>query len=75
MVLWTILPQEAVFPPEPEAEAVNAYEEITYQNTRLIVEPVSRDQCRIVRLLTTNPADYLKAELQPGTFLARNLLE
>lgn len=71
MLLWTILPLEAIFPTEafhPD------YDEIEYQGARMVVEKVSPDSCQIVRIISTNPQDYLRIELQPGKVLKYNQL-
>jgi len=66
MTLWSILPAEMILdnvvsPPD--------YEEIEYSGMKCLVEKIGPRQCKVVRLLTTNPSDYLRAELQPGTIL------
>ena len=64
MTLWTVMPPEAIFPAEhPEP----AYEEAEFSGVKMLVEKISPEQCRIVRLLSTNPQDYLRSELQPGS--------
>jgi len=40
--------------------------EVTYRGKRLLVEPVSPTQARVVRLISTDPADFLRPDLQPG---------
>jgi len=66
MILWTIVPEEAIF-----AENVQpaVYEEMQYLGQKVIVEKLSQNQFRVVRLLTTVPDDYLRNELQPGTVI------
>ena len=67
MLLWTILPAESVlegFDHTPE------YEELDFDGILLMVERLSHRHCRIVRLLTTAPEDYLRPGLQPGTILS-----
>lgn len=66
MILWTIMPFEAVFPDEDFAPA---YEEAEYSGVKMVVEKISPEQCQIVRLISTNPQDYLRRELQPGSIL------
>ena len=66
MTLWSIVPEEVVLnsvtPPA-------AYEEIECSGMKCVVEKTSPTQCRVVRLLTTDPSDYLRTDLQPGTIL------
>ena len=45
------------------------YEEIEYNGIKMMVEKIASDQYRIVRLITTNPEDYLSAQIQPGSIL------
>jgi hypothetical protein len=66
MIMWTVVPMDIVF---YQSEPPPAYEELIYAGTNMLVEKLSPTQCRIVRILTTNPADYLRPEIQPGTVL------
>lgn len=66
MILWSILPTEMVLdnvasPPD--------YEEVECSGMKCLVEKIGPRQCKVVRLLTTDPSDYLRTELQPGTIL------
>jgi hypothetical protein len=66
MLLWTIVPQEVIFAAE---EYCPAYEEIDYSGMKMMVEKQSPTEYRIVRLLSTDPNDYLRPEIQPGMTL------
>ncbi len=72
MIIYTPLPLEWVlsgydsFKPQ--------YLELDYRGGKLIVEMLSPDQGRIVRLISPRPADYLAAENQPGTLVAFKML-
>ncbi len=68
MTLWTIVPEELIFA-DPDSQ-VSAYEEIDYYGQKVMAERLSSTQLRVVRLLSTNPADYLSGDLQPGTVIA-----
>lgn len=63
-MLWTPMAEEAVMvdPRSYDREIV----EITYHGKRLLVEPLSATQARVVRLISTDPADFLRPDLQPG---------
>ena len=71
MVLWTVMPLEDVFPQEYSPN----YEEMEYSGVRMYVERVSNDEYRVVRILSTNPQDYLRKELQPGQIISLNLIQ
>lgn len=47
----------------------NPYEEIEYAGIQMMVEKLSANECRIVRILSTDPADYLRQDIQPGAVL------
>lgn len=66
MTIWSIVPIEMIL---SNAASPTAYEEIECSGMKCLVEKIGPAQCRVVRLLTTDPSDYLRAELQPGTIL------
>lgn len=66
-VLWTVLPPETVL---DGWEKCPAYEEIGLDGATVVVERLSPREARVVRLLSTSPADYLRPEFQPGTMLS-----
>lgn len=68
MILWTIVPEEIIF--AGQNQPVSAYEEIEYLGQKVMVEKIAQNEFRVVRLLTTIPANYLRSELQPGTVIS-----
>ncbi len=67
MILYTILPNEAVFPTDQ-----SAYEQqkvVEWNGVQLLVERTSLTECRVVQVLSTNPQDYLNESTQPGQML------
>ncbi|MDR3592221.1 MAG: YlzJ-like family protein [Negativicutes bacterium] len=66
MLLWTVMPIELVL---DGADKLTAYQEIDYAGLRVLVENLGGEQCRIVRLVSTEPQDFLRPEVQPGTVL------
>lgn len=67
MLLWTIMPMESVFPAEPYQPD---YEEITFGQNRVLMERINSRQCKVVRLIATEPGEYLRPDLQPGTVMS-----
>lgn len=64
MILWSPLPAEVILdgfdaPPRPAME-------MRHHGRLLMVEPVSANQVRLVRLISTDPNDFLHPDLQPG---------
>jgi hypothetical protein len=66
MTLWSVIPTELVL---SNADSPPLYEEIQCNNIKLLVEKIGPTQCKVSRLLTTNPQDYLHPTIQPGRIL------
>lgn len=64
--MWTIAPTEHLF---ASPDDVKSYREIEFDGIPILVEDVAENQCKIIRLLSTNPDDYLVNQLQPGNLL------
>ena len=71
MMIWSIIPPDILW---NVAEPAPAYEEIEWGGLKCLVEKTSSTQCKVIRLLTTNPNDYLRNELQPGSILTYEAL-
>ena len=67
MTLWSIVPVELILDNEAPSPA---YEEIVCNGMKCLVEKTNSTECRVVRLITTDPSEYLRTELQPGTILS-----
>ncbi|MFZ5633915.1 MAG: YlzJ-like family protein [Bacillota bacterium] len=70
MILWTPMQLELVLegledmcPPE--------YGQVYHRGVPVLVERTRDGRHKIARLLSTDPADYLKPEYTPGNFLER----
>ncbi|MCL6612397.1 MAG: YlzJ-like family protein [Peptococcaceae bacterium] len=68
MILWTPMQLELVLegiedmcPPQ--------HSTVSYRGVPMVVEKTASGQGKIIRLLSTDPADYLKAEHTPGSFV------
>lgn len=62
-MLWTIIPTEWIM---DEEEAPASFLEMAVGQARVLLERSSDGTTRVHRVLSTNPADYLRPELQPG---------
>ncbi|WP_078391450.1 YlzJ-like family protein [Shouchella patagoniensis] len=71
MILYTSVPYEHVFP--TEQNQFDAQKTIPCQAGQLIVEQEGEGAYRIVRLISSNPHDFLKPEYAPGTLLNAEL--
>jgi hypothetical protein len=66
MILYTPLPLERVL---EGWDRVAAGVEVEAGGARLLVEPCGPGLARVVRLLSTDPRDYLRPEFSPGAVL------
>ena len=67
-ILYTTLPLELVwagFDPEEEIETF----EVPIQGGTLVVEPLEKNQARILRVISSDPGLFLKPHLQPGRII------
>lgn len=66
-MFWTIMPLEIVF---EGSDLPPLYVEIPWRNGgSLMVEEIGHNQARVVRLISTNPSDYLDPAVQPGSII------
>lgn len=68
--MWTIMPEEVIW--EGFEEDKRQLLEVEWRGVKMLVEPTGFTQATVVRLLSTDPADYLRPELQPGSVLRYN---
>ncbi|OCA85419.1 hypothetical protein A8F94_11030 [Bacillus sp. FJAT-27225] len=63
MILYTMMPEELIFPPvfEPQIRQI-----INFQGVPMEIE-ADGDGYRIVRILSTNPGDFLDSRWAPGS--------
>lgn len=66
MLLYTAMPLELVL---EGIDKTYDFKEVELGNIKLLVEPIDMNRGRIVRLLSTNPQDYLNPKYTPGTIL------
>lgn len=70
MILYTPVAYEAIFPTELPAET--AY---TYAGKTIYARETDEGELQIVRLMSTDPADYLNPDYSPGAIIDRKLNE
>ena len=76
MLLWTIVPLEQIFNNVPDtAQLVNLFEDIEFRGVKLEVQEISPSEKRIVRIISSNPKDFLRPEIQPGMVLSYKLTQ
>lgn len=67
MMLYTIMPTELVL--EGIDQPVKPPQEIDLGNIKLLVETMGFNQGKVVRLISTDPQDYLNPNFQPGSLI------
>lgn len=68
MILWTPMQLELVFEGLEEMRPPE-HSQITYQGVPMMVERTTSGKAKIIRLLSTNPQDYLNVSYAPGNFV------
>ncbi|MBS4172577.1 YlzJ-like family protein [Bacillus sp. FJAT-49736] len=69
MILHTTVPLELIFPTELSEYEKQEY--ITYNGIPMIVEAMGEEK-RVIRILSTNPEDYLNNSIMPGQMISIN---
>lgn len=64
MILYTPIPLEQVL--EGHDNPLDNLQEITIEGKQVLVESVGNGEGRVVRLFSTDPADYLDGRFNPG---------
>ena len=68
-MIWSIMPEEILFAATPSKMAPRV---VLYNGRQLIVDAAGGSEGRIVRLLSTDPGDFLLAEFAPGRTVSLN---
>jgi hypothetical protein len=68
MIIYTPVPLELVLEGF-DTTKYPEYKEIEYKGVSMLVEDTGFGKRKIIKLLSTNPFDYLKAELSPGNII------
>jgi hypothetical protein len=70
MLLYTPLPIDMIM--EGYDSEINL-EEITYKGVTMQAQPLDNKTYKIIRIISSNPYDYLRPELQPGNIIEASL--
>ncbi|WP_018660165.1 YlzJ-like family protein [Heyndrickxia acidiproducens] len=69
MILYTLMPQELIFPEDPAV--YSKFEAVQYQGVPILAEQMEEGY-RIVRILSSNPYDFLHPDLAPGNVISHS---
>lgn len=68
MIHYTPLPLDDVFAGWDEERP--RPQEVTVDGVTMLVEPINSREAKIVRIISSNPEDFMKAKFQPGEKVA-----
>lgn len=66
MLLYTVMPLETVL---EDLDKEYDFKEISIGQMRLVVEPLDYKQFKIIRIISSNPKDYLSIDIYPGKII------
>lgn len=69
MIIHSIVPQEQIFPPAQDDFSNQA--QCMWNNIPMLVQKEGAT-CRVIRIMSSNPSDYLKGDIQPGSYVNIN---
>ncbi|OIK11090.1 ribonuclease [Bacillus sp. MUM 116] len=64
MILYTMMPNELIFP--SDTEAFSKQQMITYQGVPLLVDVTDQQNVQVVRVLSSDPQHFLDERFCPG---------
>ncbi|QOR68613.1 YlzJ-like family protein [Cytobacillus suaedae] len=64
MILYTMMPEELVFPTNENDFGKQRY--VEHNGVSMLVNEISPQCCEIVRIVSTDPQHYLDAQYSPG---------
>jgi len=67
MILYTMMPQDLVFPPEEERQQSTGQMMMNYKGVPVLAEQVDAMNYQIIRVMSTDPSHYLNTDCAPGT--------
>ena len=65
-MIWSIMPEELII---GDSEHSAVMKEVVYQNRRLLATPLPNGRMCIVRMLSSDPKDFMDARFQPGNII------
>ncbi|WP_342430615.1 YlzJ-like family protein [Neobacillus sp. FSL H8-0543] len=64
MMLYTMVPQELIFPYEPDSKT--NHQMVSYQGVPLLVEYSDQQNVQVIRILSSDPQHFLDEQICPG---------
>ncbi|MBU8907355.1 YlzJ-like family protein [Desertibacillus haloalkaliphilus] len=67
MILYTMMPEELIFP--HDHESFNKQKTLEVEGGLLVVEQVNPNEYQVVRLISSDPAQYMNQKYSPGNVI------
>ncbi|MEB1810147.1 MAG: YlzJ-like family protein [Bacillaceae bacterium] len=67
MILYTMLPEEMIFPQDETSFAKQ--QTIPVEGGLLVVEDIGESQYKVIRLISSDPSQYLNENYSPGRII------
>ncbi|MFK9095329.1 YlzJ-like family protein [Bacillus salipaludis] len=64
MILYTMMPNELVFP--YEVESASKQQMVTYQGIPLLVDLADQQNVQVIRILSSDPQHFMNEMIYPG---------
>ena len=65
-MLWTVIPEDIVM---ANSDKINALQEVTYKNRKVLGYPTGQGKLCVVRIISSNPRDFMDQRFQPGSII------
>lgn len=70
MILYTMMPEQLIFP--TDMNDFTKQKVISYEGIPLLVNMEEGQMCSVVRVMSSNPTDFLNNKFAPGTKITLN---
>lgn len=69
MIHYSMMPSELIF---EQQQTYPTQSLLQFKGVSIVIEKVNMDDYKIVRLLSTNPSDFLDESFSPGNIISLN---
>ncbi|MCL6574426.1 MAG: YlzJ-like family protein [Bacillus sp. (in: Bacteria)] len=73
MILYTMMPNELIFP--YEAEDVSKQQIVNFQGIPILIELTDQQDFQVIRILSSDPQHFMDERICPGAKISFNNLE
>ncbi|CAH2713229.1 hypothetical protein BACCIP111895_00364 [Neobacillus rhizosphaerae] len=73
MILYTMMPNELVFP--YDGESVSKQQMVNFQGIPLLVEATDQQNFQVIRILSSDPQHFMDEKICPGAKISFTNLE